>query len=295
MKVELRKLQHLVTVAQLGSFSKAAEALHLTQPALSRSIASVEADYGVKIFDRGRSGAVLTRAGGLAVEEAESLLRQARTWERNLKLYSRGPGEKVSLGVGPMVASLVLPALSIEFMGREQRFNIQASVKSALALQDDLQQDHIEMLICGLGQMHYRPGTHYQVLGAIPLSLLVRADHPLTRLDVITRDQMFHYPILSAVELSDESALRTDGSFICDNYDVLKSTVLHTDAIWVSSPLLVKEDYDAGRIINIQVSDLERPSEVEICLARLESRKLSPAAASIIDFIQAYIRDCVCR
>ncbi|MYM64020.1 LysR family transcriptional regulator [Pseudomaricurvus sp. HS19] len=290
MKIDLRKLQHLVTVARLGSFSRAAEELHLTQPALSRSVASVEEQYGIKIFDRGRAGAVLTPAGELAIEDAEALLGRARTLENNLQLYGGGHAGKVSFGVGPMVASIVLPALSVAFMSREQRLNIQVSVKSARALLDDLQDDRIEMLFCGIGQMRAKHDAVYEVMGSIPLATLVRGDHPLTRLPVITRDQLFRYPILSAVEMSNDTTSRASGSFICDNYDVLKNTVLQTDAVWISSPLMVQEELASGRLTSILVEDLERPSEVEICLARAESRKLSPAAEAIIDFIKDYFR-----
>lgn len=290
MKVELRKLNHVITVARLGSFSRAAEELHLTQPALSRSIASLEAQYGIKIFDRGRGGAVLTPAGELAIEDAEILLRRANTFEHNLQLYGGGHAGQVNLGMGPMVASVVLPSLSTTFMSQPQRLNIHASVKSAQMLLDDLRDDRIEMLFCGIGQMNRTPDTTVEVVGSIPMAMLLRSGHPLAKQQSVTKADVFRYPILSAVELSTSAAERAGGSFICDNYDVLKTTVLNTDSIWVSSPLLVQSELENDLMTTIQVVDL-RPSRVDICLARLEGSKLSPPAKSIIEFVTRYLKE----
>lgn len=291
MKVELRKLQHVITVARLGSFSRAAEELHLTQPALSRSIASLESQYGIKIFDRGRGGAVLTPAGQMAIEDAEILLRRASTFEHNLQLYGSGHAGQVNLGMGPMVASAILPSLSCTFMSQPQRLNIHASVKSAQMLLDDLRDDRIEMLFCGIGQMSRTPDTLVEVVGSIPMAMLLRSGHPLAAKKQVTKSEIFRYPILSAVELAASAAEKASGSFICDNYDVLKTTVLNTDSIWVSSPLLVQSELEQGLITTVQVTDLERPSRVDICLARLEGSKLSPPASSIIEFVRGFLKE----
>jgi len=290
MRLDLRKLNHLVTVARLGTFSRAAEELHISQPALSRSIAGIEDQYGIRIFDRGRNGATLTPAGKLAIDDAELLLRRARTLENNLHLYGTGNAGQISFGMGPMVASLILPSLSIRMMNQEQRLNVHATVNSAAQLLDDLKNDRIEMLFCGIGQMPRTADTRVEVLGSIPMGMLLRRGHPLTRNGGrVTQDELFQYPILSAVELSTSTEHRIGGSFICGNYDVLKDTVLETDSVWVSSPLLVKREMELGLITTIDVIDLERPGSVDICLARLEGSKPSPAADRIIEFVRGYL------
>ncbi len=292
MRLELRKLNHLVTVAREGSFSRAAEVLHISQPALSRSIAGIENQYGIRIFDRGRNGAKLTPAGHLAIEDAELLLRRARTLENNLQQYGCGKTGQIAFGMGPMVASLILPSLSVDLMGQEQRLNVHATVNSAPQLLEDLKNDRIEMLFCGIGQMPRTVDTRVEVLGSIPMAMLLRTGHPLTQSGgKVTQDELFQFPILSAVELSTSTEHRVGGSFICGNYDVLKDTVLQTDSVWVSSPLLVKREIELGLITSIEVADLERPDNVEICLARMDGSTLSPSASRIIDFVKSRLHD----
>src|SRR6516162_8397322 len=110
--MEYAKLRHIVAVARIGSFSRAAEEMHLTQPALSRSIAGFEAYHGVRLFDRVRSGVTLTASGKLVVEQARAILSATGDLERNLRHYSKGEAGRIEVGLGPLLASLLLPALS---------------------------------------------------------------------------------------------------------------------------------------------------------------------------------------
>src|SRR5579864_3810938 len=100
MVLDLAKLEQLLTIARTGNFTRAAEELGITQPALSRNIGLLEDRFSFKIFDRGRGGASLTPVGALMVDEVEALVRQATILEHNLQLYGRGEGGQISLGMG---------------------------------------------------------------------------------------------------------------------------------------------------------------------------------------------------
>ena len=63
MNINLRQLRAFVSIGRLGSFTKAAEALHATQPALSAQIRELEEALGVKLFDRSTRSVTLTQAG----------------------------------------------------------------------------------------------------------------------------------------------------------------------------------------------------------------------------------------
>ena len=67
MDVDLAKLNQLLVIARTGSFSRAAEELRITQPALSRSVAGLEQRFGFRIFERGRGGATPTTVGALVL------------------------------------------------------------------------------------------------------------------------------------------------------------------------------------------------------------------------------------
>ena len=71
--MELRQLRHLIAVVEHGSFSRAAEAVHLTQPALSRSIQALEAEVGAAVLERNRGAIEPTDVGRLLLTHARQL------------------------------------------------------------------------------------------------------------------------------------------------------------------------------------------------------------------------------
>ena len=73
----LRRLEYFVTAAEMGSFTKAAEKLFVTQPALSKGIIHLEKELGAPLFVRGSRQVLLTRAGTVCLKQARELLRQA--------------------------------------------------------------------------------------------------------------------------------------------------------------------------------------------------------------------------
>src|SRR5262245_4115971 len=77
--MELRQLEYVVGVVDHGGFTRAAEALHVSQPSLSQSVKALEAELGVELFHRTPRGAVLTAAGEALVEPARQALRDAAT------------------------------------------------------------------------------------------------------------------------------------------------------------------------------------------------------------------------
>ncbi len=89
--LDLRRLRYFVEVADQLSFVRAATRLFITQPALSRQIASLESDLGVTLFHRSRIGTTLTTEGEALLPNARSLLRRAADFERQARLLGRTP------------------------------------------------------------------------------------------------------------------------------------------------------------------------------------------------------------
>src|SRR4051812_39507135 len=85
--MDLRRLQHVVALADEGHFGRAAERVHLSQPAFSRSIQAAETELGLKLFDRGTVEALCTPAGRFVVERARGLLQQNQRLEREVAMY----------------------------------------------------------------------------------------------------------------------------------------------------------------------------------------------------------------
>jgi LysR family cyn operon transcriptional activator len=87
--MDFEQLRQLTTVARLGTISAAAEELHITQPALSRSIRRLERDLGQDLFDRSNNSVTLNEAGRIAVQHAEHILADERLMRDDFDALAR--------------------------------------------------------------------------------------------------------------------------------------------------------------------------------------------------------------
>ncbi len=106
----LRQLQYLKLLREHGSFSRAAEAAHVTQPTLSAGIAELEKILGAPMVDRNRSGIILTAAGAQVAARGAAILAQAHDLAEDARTAGQPLGGRFRLGVIPTIAPFVLPA-----------------------------------------------------------------------------------------------------------------------------------------------------------------------------------------
>lgn len=114
--MEIEQLRQVVAVATTANFTRAAEGLGLSQPALSRSIAKLEEELGQPLFERQTRQLALTRAGSLLVERARRIL--AMVDDTRAEITDNGKTGQVRIGAIPTIAPYFLPSLLARF-GRE--------------------------------------------------------------------------------------------------------------------------------------------------------------------------------
>ena len=125
--MNLRQLSHLIALADEGRFVAAAERVHLSQAAFSRSIQALEAHWELRLFERGPLGAVLTPAGRTLVERARRLVFDADCLERDATLLRGGLLGDLAFGAGPVPAAVLVPPLLAEL--RRQAPGVVARVR----------------------------------------------------------------------------------------------------------------------------------------------------------------------
>jgi DNA-binding transcriptional LysR family regulator len=116
--LDSRRLRVLVEVARHGSFSAAAEALGYTQPAISRQIATLEAEVGATLIRRVPKGAVLTDAGRLLVERGEAILARLDDVETELRSLAGLEGGRLRMATFASAASSIVPLAIAAFRDR---------------------------------------------------------------------------------------------------------------------------------------------------------------------------------
>jgi DNA-binding transcriptional LysR family regulator len=116
--LDARRLIVLREVARLGSFSAAAHALWITQPAVSRQIAALERELGRKVLERTPRGLRLTQAGTLLVDHAEAIVARLAAAEAQLGTLDRLESGRLRLGASGASAASLLASAMAEFRGR---------------------------------------------------------------------------------------------------------------------------------------------------------------------------------
>lgn len=107
--MDLKRVEYFVCVAKLGSFSKAAQMLKLTQPAISRHIQALEQELRVRLLYRTTRGVMPTEAGEILLTQGEALLENAQRIRNALEGMGQTPGGAVAIGMPPTIAPALAP------------------------------------------------------------------------------------------------------------------------------------------------------------------------------------------
>lgn len=286
----LIRLKHLVAVARTGSFSIAAEEVGISQPALSRSIQAFEEEYGLRLFDRGKGGATLTPAGKLAVEQARGLLASAGDFDRDMRRFGQGEAGKTGVGMGPLMASLLLPRLGVSLLQRSTRLTFLTQVGPPDQMLEALLEGTIELIIGNSWQLSLVPGVTEEHLGTLPLTIVVRAEHPLVGAKDLTMRDLDRFPTTRAFDYAPSSRASSAGAFICENFSILRDVVLETDCTWLVSPAFIPMDLEQRRLVKLDVADLPT-AETQTNLIYLRGRTRSPASLLLVEIVKALIQE----
>jgi DNA-binding transcriptional LysR family regulator len=138
--MELRHLSYFVAVAQKLNFSRAAEELHVAQPAISQQIRALENELGVQLFDRVGRRVTLTRAGEVLLPHAFHILASVETAVNEVGELSQLSRGSASLGAPPTVSSHFLPGRLTRFRRRYPGLDVtlrEAGTESLLQLIQD--------------------------------------------------------------------------------------------------------------------------------------------------------------
>lgn len=114
----LIQLANFIRIAELGSLSKAAAAIRIAQPALSRQLKDMEAEFGADLFTRHRWGVSMTPAGELLLEKARRIISETECARDAVRALSEEPAGPVSLGVPTSIAAALLPELAVILQSR---------------------------------------------------------------------------------------------------------------------------------------------------------------------------------
>jgi DNA-binding transcriptional LysR family regulator len=293
--MDLRQLEIFAKVAELGSFSRAAEALHLTQPTVSEHIRTLEDELGVRLLDRLGRGTGTTRAGQLLLSYATRILALSREARQALEGFQGRMRGELVVGASTIPGEYILPVLLGRFREKFPEVSTTLVIGDSQAVVDWVVEGRVEVGV--VGARLPRRGLEFRELMPDEEVVVVPAGHPWQGRAEISLDELAGAPLLirergsgtrAALEKAleragiDLGALRIVGEI--GSSQAIKQAVKAGMGITIISRLAVEEDCRQGLIAFLRVRDLAVTRAFH--LLTHEERSRSPVAEAFRLFLE---------
>jgi DNA-binding transcriptional LysR family regulator len=256
--MDLRRLEIFVKVAELGSFSRAAEALFLTQPTVSEHVRALEDEMGVQLLDRLGRGTTPTRAGSLLLGYARRILALSREASQAIEQFQGRMSGELTIGGSTIPGEYVVPELIGAFRGKYPDVRISLTIGSSRAVQACVEEGRVEIGV--VGALPTARSLEARQLMADELVVVVGAEHPWATRAEVSLDDLKAEPMI----------LRERGSGSRETFErALQGVGLDLGAFRIvgeiASTQAIKQAVRAG----VGVSLISRRAVVDECRARL--------------------------
>ncbi|SAL51160.1 LysR family transcriptional regulator [Caballeronia udeis] len=263
-EINSQRLAHLVALAEEGSFARAAERVHLSQPALSRSIQALEDEFDIKLFDRAARGVATTAAGRMLVERARRVLFEARCLFRDVELIRTDALGEMRIGMGPYAAAILFPDLLVECARQFPATKVSVQIAESSVLMQSLRSEGVDFVVIDRRETPAAPDITTHRLLSHDGGWFVRPGHPLLARAPVPLAAVREFPLVS-VPLSGfmEDALRRLLKFRaheavpvqleCNDVAVLKDVVARSDAVMFCTASLLQRDPDGHRLVRVSI------------------------------------------
>jgi DNA-binding transcriptional LysR family regulator len=293
---DLRRLEIFVRVAELGSFSRAAETLFLAQPTVSEHVRALEDELGVQLLDRLGRGASPTHAGRLLLGYAQRMLALSREAGQAIARFQGRVAGELLVGGSTIPGEYVLPALVGAFRGKYPEVSVSLRIGSSGEVQSWVDEGRVEIGVIGAP-----PGSRAlegRPLMADELVLVVQPGHPWTTRGRVSLDDLRGEPLIvrergsgsrEAFERAlegvglDLGAFRVVGEI--DSTQAIKQAVRAGVGVSIVSARAVEDECRAGLLARLTLDGLRIVRAFYLVTHRDRSR--SPLAQAFLGFVES--------
>jgi DNA-binding transcriptional LysR family regulator len=294
--LNLTRLQHATALGREHNFARAAATLGLTQPALTRSIQTLERELGVKLFDRQARGTVPTAFGDLVLKHADELLSREAQLRRDLvKMTTLEVGD-LRVGAGPYPARTILGPTLAQLCGNESHFRIAVTIDRVQRLRELLLNGDIDLFI-GDSSVNRDEALDVIPLKERPTVLYCRTGHPLAHAREVRTADVLKFPLgfpnprpeqqEAAKQILQQEASTQRMTLLADDISLLSSVVRNSDCVGFATPEAIIDEVRFGQVV-ILPYHLPPVFGSKLCIAKLRDATLSPLASVFITAVQQH-------
>lgn len=296
MHIKLRQLAHARALFRHGSFRRAAEAENISQPALSRSIQSLEESLGVLLFDRQTSEISPTAFGKALLSRAEIILTEAAELEREMVLLQGLDVGRLDVAMGLYAAELSGDRALAELLAEHPRLKIRALLRHWSDLERHVLTRAVDLAFGEISHLATSSDLLLEPVGRHELLFFCRPGHPILSRRVLSAEDIDAFrvvmpPVLSSLAPLFPRNLRADAlsghalpRIQVEALTAVRAIVARTDAIGFATPVQLEPLLRRGEVavIPFRASWLR----LDYGFVYLASRSLSPAAEAFMDKVR---------
>lgn len=300
MRSEIDQLLVFCKVVKLGSFTRAAEELYLTQPAVSAQVAKLEQRLRVRLVDRLGRRVYPTEAGKLLYSYAEQVERLCAILAEAEQAVAEMEGEltgRVSIASSPTIALHILPPLLGRFKRQHPKVDVALDVGQSKRMIEGLSNNLYDLaLLEGPGRA---PGVTFEHLIYDELFLTVATDHPWAKrtgqgvtLEELNEETFISFPRGSGVQTAIDRELQRYGAKIApnmtiDNIEVVKKVVEAGLGVSILSRFVIEDELARGTLVTVPVHGAQFIREFR--LGRRKGRYQTRPVRTFVSFFREEI------
>jgi|APFre7841882724_1041349.scaffolds.fasta_scaffold10338_2 DNA-binding transcriptional LysR family regulator len=301
MPVELRLLHHALAVGQHRNFARAAVALGLAQPSVSRSVAALEKALGVQLFDRTSKGVVPTTFGGVLMELGASVMQREADLRQTIRALAGLDDGTLTVSAGPYRADLTVATAVGRLARAHPRLQVRLVVADPTEVVRDVLAERVEVGVAGLEGLNQEPRLVTERLPDHRFYFACRRGHPLTKEQPLTFAGILKYPLVTTVLRGDVAAVfssrgartvagprgihESTPQILVNSVAIGLGIIRECDAVFPATAESLAEDLAAGRLVVLDFdAPVLRPSAF---VFHLRDRTLSPAARAFLEILRA--------
>lgn len=292
--MEFRQLEVFCKVAELKSFTKAAEAVYLTQPTVSNHIQYLENFLGIQLFDRTNKAAVLTKAGELLFHYAKEILRLKQEMQNAMEDFSGAIRGTLKAGGSSIPGNYILPRLVGLFKEIYPQAQISLQVADTREMVKALLEDKIEVGVVGAQLPDSR--LVYEVFAREELALIVSPNHKWAKKSHIELTDLISEPLIlrekgSGTRMITERGFKEMGitfnklNIVAElgSTEAIKQAVVAGMGVSILSVQAVLHEIKCRSLVALRVQNVNLLREFYIVYH--QARTLSPLAKAFINFL----------
>ena len=263
--LSLSQLNHFRLVTETGNFAAAARRAHITQPALSNSIRTLEERIGVQLLDRSERPVRVTSAGRDLLTRIDSLLTEARNLEKQIGYLSQGMAGKLRVGMTAQSSASIGGAILGYWLMQNSRMSADVAVDGTIVLLDLLRAEKLDLII-GDGRDLPARSSEFEMV-PIPAQegrAFCRTGHPVLDLPEISFHDLLpyrfagsHFPVLMLDHLASLFGLRDrhaiELGIESDNIAIVRDAALHSDLILLTTRRCVRNELAANLMVELPI------------------------------------------